>query len=130
LLGAVAIAVLGSVSLAQVRQIQMGSGMDANPAVGTGGSNQPVQGYVPINGNEIVSGNVAGLKYFHGPTATASPYQFGGSSANRSFVVGGAVVPQNSFGGSLGSSALGGFARQSAGGPINQGMNQVYYLPS
>src|SRR3954468_19427079 len=64
LAGAILVAVSGSVALAQVRQIQTGNPMDANPAVGTGGSNRPIQGYVPINGNEVISGNVAGLKYF------------------------------------------------------------------
>jgi hypothetical protein len=136
--GAVLLAVGASVALAQVRQIQMGAGMDANPMVGAGGSNQPIQGYVPINGNDVVTGNVSGLKYFHGPTAAQSPYQFGGSSGGtRSVVVGSTgstVIQQSQFGGNLGSSALAGFARQTAGGPItggqNSGLSQPYYLPS
>jgi hypothetical protein len=98
------------VGYAQVQQIQMGRGMDANPGIGTGGSNRPIQGYVPINGNEIISGNVSGLKYFHDRTSSFSPYQFQGS---------------------LGSARLTNFARQSAGSDVNPTpLNQVYYLPS
>jgi len=62
LLAAAAALVLGTTALAQVRQIQMGNPMDANPGVGTGGANTPVPaGYVPINGNDFVTGNVGGL---------------------------------------------------------------------
>jgi hypothetical protein len=129
LAGAVLLAITSGISVAQVRQVQMGNPLDANPQVGTGGANQPVAGYVPINGNEVMSGNVAGLKYFHGQSAISSPYQFG--TGSRSVMVNGAVVSQNQFGGNLGSSALAGFARQSAGsGYTSQSLNQIYYLPS
>ena len=107
LAGAVLVALSATVALAQVRQVQLGGGMDANPQVGTGGSNMPVPGYVPINGNDIMTGNVSGLAYFHGRAGSTSPYQFQGN---------------------LGSSNLSNFARQSAGGPY--GMPQTYYLPS
>jgi len=107
LAAAILFTLAASVSLDQVRQVQMGGGMDVNPQVGTGGSNRPVPGFVPINGNDIMTGNVSGLSYFHGRVGSSSPYQFQGS---------------------LGSSTLNNFARQSAGGPY--GMTQTYYLPS
>ena len=96
---------------AQVRQVNMGASMDANPGVGSGGSNQPVQGYVPVNGNDIMTGNVPGLQYFHGSTAITSPFQFQAT---------------------LGTSNLNSFERQSAGNGMAGGspLNQVYYLPS
>ena len=106
---AILVTLATSVALAQVRQVQLGNPMDANPGVGTGGSNQPVVGYVPINGNEIVTGNVAGLKYFHGTPSITSPFQFQGT---------------------LGSSNLAGFARQSAGDASGNAAGQIYYLPS
>jgi len=70
-----------------------------------------VPGYVPINGNEVVQGNVSGLKYFHGTNVgTSSEYQFQGN---------------------LGSSSLNSFARKTSGNDVNSStLNQVYYLPS
>jgi tetratricopeptide (TPR) repeat protein len=119
---ALTLAVLASASPAQVQQVQLGRPMDANPGVGSGGSNQPVQGYVPVNGNDIVSGNVSGLKYFHGANTVngglsgspiGSSYQFGFN------------------GGGLGTSTLGNFARQSAGSDIQSTpINSTYFLPS
>lgn len=107
---ALVVAVAASVSVGQVQRVDMGRAMDANPQVGAGGSNRPVQGYVPINGNEIISGNVSGLKYFHGTTGTNSPYEFRGS---------------------LGSSTLNNFARQSAGGSTGGSpLGESFYLPS
>ena len=103
---------LTSPALAQVQQVQQGRVLDANNQVGSGGSNQPVQGYTPINGNDIVSGNVAGLKYFHGNVQTPSPYQFGSTQGSASF---------NSF------------IRQSAGngpGAYSSGLGSVYYNSS
>ena len=113
-LGVVAAAVLlaGAPAWGQVRQIIQGNGMDANPQVGSGGSNNPVPGYVPINGNDIMSGNVEGLKYFHGNVPTQSAFTFGTN---------------------LPTSALGNFARLTAGTPLgtpNLGQTRPYYLPS
>ncbi len=125
---ALAMAVFAVGAFAQV-QVQQNNPLDANPQVGSGGSNQPVQGYVPINGNDIVTGNVSGLKYFHQPTSAvvAGP---GGSLI---------VVPTQSLGtfspyafqGTLGSSSFNNFARQSAGGSqANIGATRTFYLPS
>jgi hypothetical protein len=123
--GILAAAVLAALALpaaAQVRQIQMGNSMDANPSVGSGGSNRPINGYVPVNGNEIMTGNVSGLGYFHGAQRQVAPGVY------RSSI--GTFSPYE-FRGSLGSSSLSGFARQSAGGyQSSAGLNQVYYLPS
>jgi hypothetical protein len=97
---------------AQVQQIPQGRALDANPQVGSGGSNQPVPGYVPINGNAIIEGNVAGLARFHGTVGTSSPYTF----QER-----------------LPTSTLEGFTRTSAAG-IPTGPTgsppPIYYLPS
>ena len=125
---AIVVAISCAGALGQV-QVQQNNPLDANPQVGSGGSNQPVQGYVPVNGNDIVTGNVSGLKYFHQPTSTvvAGP---GGSLI---------VVPSSSLGtfspyafqGSLGSSSFNNFARQSAGGSqTNIGATRTFYLPS
>lgn len=110
--GVLALVAAGAGSAFGQLQVQQGNALDANPLVGSGGSNTPVQGYVPINGNDIVTGNVAGLKYFHAPVGTFSPYTFQGN---------------------LGTATLSNFARQSAGGiPTTPtgGLNSVYYLPS
>ncbi len=95
-----------------VRNVRMGGGMDANPGIGTGGSNQPVPGYVPINGNDIITGNVSGLQYFHGNVGYSST---------------------STFNGRLGSSNLNNFARQSASGSAGANgvpLGQFYILPS
>jgi hypothetical protein len=133
LTGSVLLAVATSVSLAQVRQLQMTSPMDANPQVGAGGANRPVPGFVPINGNDIMTGNVSGLAYFHGQSGTLNPYQFGGQGLTPVVVNinGTPTVIQRS---GLGSSTLSNFARQSAGAPLSggmyTGMTVPYYLPS
>jgi len=98
---------------AQVTQVNQGRALDSNPMVGGGGSNQPVQGYVPINGNDIMTGNVTGLSYFHGNIPYSSPY---------------------SFGVNLPSSTLGRF--QAISSPLvaptsnSQSIYRSYYLPS
>jgi hypothetical protein len=108
--GALAVAVIAAAAHAQVQRVDMGRGMDANPQVGTGGSNRPIQGYVPINGNEVITGNVSGLRYFHAPVGTVSP---------------------NEFRAPLGTSSLNSFSRTSAGGGAsNNALGQSYYLPS
>ena len=99
-------------ALGQMQVQSQGAALDANPQVGSGGSNTPVRGYVPLNGNDIITGNVNGLAYFHGPVGTSSPYVFQGT---------------------LGTSSLQNFSRQSAGAiptAPGQGLNSVYYLPS
>jgi hypothetical protein len=123
LIGVAILAVYANTALGQVRQVQMGGGMDANPQVGSGGANQPVQGYVPINGNDIMTGNVNGLKYFHGQVGRP-----GGGNGVGTF-------NQNEFNGQLGSSTLFNFARQSAGsnvtgGSVTGAQGQSFYLPS
>ena len=110
--GVMVMAVVSASGFAQV-QVQQNNPLDANPQVGSGGSNAPVPGYVPVNGNDIVTGNVSGLKYFHAPTATVRG-------------PGGVLIPSQSssvgtfspyqFQGSQGSAAFNSFARQSAGG--------------
>jgi hypothetical protein len=107
---ALTVAAMAAAASGQVQRIDMGRGMDANPQVGAGGSNRPIQGYVPLNGNEIISGNVAGLKAFHGQVNTVSP---------------------NVFRAPLGTSTLNDFTRTSAGGDAsNSAFGQSYYLPS
>ncbi len=107
---------------AQVRQIQMGNGMDANTNVGSGGSNRPVQGYVPINGNEVMTGNVSGLSYFHGAQQQIAPGVYRSSIGTFSSA---------SSNANLGSSDFSNFNRQSAGGYESAGgLNQIYYNPS
>jgi tetratricopeptide (TPR) repeat protein len=133
LTGSVLLAVATSVSLAQVRQLQLTSPMDANPQVGAGGTNRPVPGFVPVNGNDIMTGNVSGLAYFHGQSGTLNPYQFGGQGLTPAIINinGTPTVIQRS---GLGSGSLANFARQSAGAPLNggtyTGMTVPYYLPS
>ncbi len=125
--GVMIMAVVSASGFAQV-QVQQNNPLDANPQVGSGGSNVPVPGYVPVNGNDIVTGNVSGLKYFHAPTATVRG-------------PGGVLIPSQSssvgtfspyqFQGSQGSAAFNSFARQSAGGSqANIGRTQTFYLPS
>ncbi len=109
-----ALGLMGGVSGLTYGQIQVqqhGTALDANPQAGTGGSNTPVPGYVPINGNDIITGNVAGLKYFHGQTATGtfSPYVFRGQQ---------------------GSADFNNFARQSAPPSAGNYSAQSFYLPS
>jgi hypothetical protein len=131
--GSVLLAITSTVALAQVRQLQLSRPMDVNTQVGAGGSNQPVPpGFVPINGNDVMTGNVSGLAYFHGPSSTFNPYQFGGGQRSAVISINGTptVVQLNSGG----SSALSNFARQSAGAPLNggtyRGVTTPYYLPS
>ena len=72
ILCAAVIAATGSAGLAQysrsvggVQQVQpQGNALDASPQVGSGGSNTPVTGYVPMNANNYVQGNAAGLGGF------------------------------------------------------------------
>jgi hypothetical protein len=109
----------GAVAQGQVRQIIGGNAMDANPQVGGGGSNAPINGYIPVNnnyqqvnGNDIINGNVGGLKYFHGRIPYSAPFEFRGN---------------------LGSAALNNFNRQSySGAPLgqpNMGQTSAYYNP-
>jgi hypothetical protein len=109
---ALTVAVLNVGAFAQVQQIPQGRVLDANPQVGSGGSNQPIPGYVPINGNAIIEGNVGGLARFHGTVGTSSPYTFQQQ---------------------LPSASLQGFARTSSAGiPTGPAGSPppVYYLPS
>jgi hypothetical protein len=109
---ALSVAALNAAVFAQVQQIPQGRVLDANPQVGSGGSNTPVPGYTPINGNAIIEGNVAGLARFHATVGTSSPYTFQQQ---------------------LPSASLQNFARTSAAGiPTGPAGSPppVYYLPS
>lgn len=99
-------------SWGQVLQEREGRALDANTMVGSGGSNTPIRGYVPINGNQVMTGNVSGLGYFHGRVPYSSSTEFQGR---------------------LGSSDLRTFARQSGGlssGGTYTGGYSTYYMPS
>jgi hypothetical protein len=108
-----AVAGLANTAMAQVRQVHNSNPMDANMQVGSGGSNTPVPGFTPVNGNDIFTGNVGGLKYFHGNVPYSSPFEFRGN---------------------IGSSRLNNFERQSyTGVPLGgsyQGISTPYYTPS
>lgn len=97
---------------AQVQQVYSGNALDANNQIGSGGANRPVPGFTPVNGNDIVTGNVAGLKSFKGNLPYSSQYEFRGN---------------------LGSSSLNNFYRttapQAGAYGLQSGINQVYYSP-
>lgn len=105
-------------AFAQVHQVDLSNPLDANPGVGTGGANQGVQGYVPINGNDVMTGNVAGLKSFHGQV---------GRPGNQTGL---GTFSQYEFNAPQGSAALQDFGRLTAGGGVNGAVNQAYFLPS
>jgi hypothetical protein len=63
----------------QAQILQNGQLFDKNNQIGSYGSNTPVPGYVPINGNDIITGNVTGLGYFHGNIPYRNPYDFQGN---------------------------------------------------
>ncbi|HUO09938.1 MAG TPA: hypothetical protein VM008_16660 [Phycisphaerae bacterium] len=85
-----------------VQQVQpQGNALDASPQVGSGGSNNPITGYVPMNANNYVTGNVSGLGGFNQSqsvvnvngvnvpvnnwnTGTQSPYTFRGDVGQNS----------------------------------------------
>ncbi|MGN6368209.1 MAG: tetratricopeptide repeat protein [Phycisphaerae bacterium] len=138
ILCAAVIAAAGSVGFGQynrsaggVQQVQpQGNALDASPQVGSGGSNTPITGYVPMNANNYTQGNTAGLggrfnqqqsvvningvnvPVTNWNTGTQSPYQFRGD------------VGQNS--------SFNNWVRQSAGGLQTSPLSatDVYYLPS
>ena len=127
--GAMAVAVLATVGLAQIR-VQLTNPLDANPQAGSGGSNQPVAGYGPLNGNSVVTGNVTGLSYFHAPTTSVITGPGGIPIVVQNNNTGTFSSPVT-FQGQQGSSDFESFARQSAGGTQSQiGQTQSYYLPS
>jgi tetratricopeptide (TPR) repeat protein len=126
--GVLALAVMASAGGAQV-QVQLNNPLDANPQQGSGGSNQPVPGYGPINGNDIVTGNVSGLKYFHAPTTTVVTGPGGVPIVVQTNTVG--TFSPYQYQGQQGSASFNDFARQSAGGTQSAiGQTQSYYLPS
>jgi tetratricopeptide (TPR) repeat protein len=127
--GAMAVAVLATAGLAQIR-VQLTNPLDANPQAGSGGSNQPVAGYGPLNGNNTVTGNVSGLSYFHAPTTSVITGPGGIPIVVQNNNVGTFSSPVT-FQGQQGSSDFENFARQSAGGTQSSiGQTQSYYLPS
>lgn len=90
-LGAISVA-FSSLALGQTR-VRDGHALDANNMIGSGGLNTPVNarpwnpalGYSTLSGNQIVTGNVTGLGYFHGNIAYSDSHEFHGrSSANYS----------------------------------------------
>ena len=78
-----AILMAASVGRAQVQPILGGRVLDANPMVGSGGTNNPIAGYVPVNGNDIITGNVTGLGYFHARVPYGSPYDSRTNNPNQ-----------------------------------------------
>lgn len=116
LAGAVSLAALltAAVAQAQVQAVLGGRALDANPMVGSGGTNNPVAGYVPVNGNDIITGNVTGLAYFHGRVPYGSPYESRTTNPNQA--------------------SFDRWLRESAGSTVNSGpyLGQVqpFYLPS
>jgi tetratricopeptide (TPR) repeat protein len=126
--GLLALAVLAATGAAQV-QVQLNNPLDANPLQGSGGSNQPIPGYGPVNGNDIVTGNVSGLKYFHAPTTAVITGPGGVPIVVQTDTVG--TFSPYTFQGQQGSSDFNDFARQSAGGTQSSiGQTQSYFLPS
>jgi hypothetical protein len=109
-----AVALCVSAAVGQVRQIQGGNALDANPQVGGGGYNgaRPVSS--GINGNLIMSGNVTGGKAFRGFSPIGNP-----SSLQT-------IIP---------SASLSPFVRDSVGLPMIEGGQSVtaprpYFDPS
>src|SRR5947209_15944363 len=80
-----AVPVLSAAALGQVQAQQQGRARDANTRVGSNGVNDTVgQGTAGIvSSNNIVYGNVTGLKGFRGPIAERDPRAFTGPIGGR-----------------------------------------------
>ncbi len=105
---------LAGAAWAQVRPIQGGNALDANPMIGSGGNNGARPVTSAINGNLIMSGNVTGGKAFQGFNPISNP---------------------SAFQASVGSASLGNFVRDSVGLPgIQSGLSTTsprpYFDPS
>jgi hypothetical protein len=70
----------GATASAQYRvQNNDGRALDANPRLGSGGYNSGSDLPAPVSGNNIVTGNVTGLRYFHGRVDYTDPRAFRGN---------------------------------------------------
>ncbi|MFB3890406.1 MAG: tetratricopeptide repeat protein [Phycisphaerae bacterium] len=69
----VAVALGGAAATAQVRQINVGQALDANPQVGSGGYNTFTPAVGGVNSQLYVTGQVTGLAYFHGRVPYSAP---------------------------------------------------------
>ena len=111
---ATVLALCAAGATAQVRQIQGGNALDANPLVGSGGYNGVRPVATGINGNLIMSGNVTGGKAFQGFSPISNP-----SSLQT-------TIP---------SASLSNFVRDSAGLPgiqsgLSDSVSRPYFDPS
>lgn len=70
---AAAMALWAAGATAQVRQVQSGNALDANPQIGSGGYNSARPVSTGINGNLIMSGNVTGGRAFQGFSPIGNP---------------------------------------------------------
>jgi len=82
-----------TVSQAQ-QQAQYGNALDANPMVGTGGSNTPIQGYEPINPNLYGSAAINGSVLVPRTTYQVVPVTIPGGGTTYARIP---AVNQNSF---------------------------------
>ncbi len=98
-----AITLLLALHVAAQQQVGDGRGLDANLQIGSGGVNQPGARVGYLRGNDIITGNVPGLGYFHGSV----PYKAG-----------------NEFRGTLGSDTL--FRFQARSLPVPQALGTTY----
>ncbi|HEX8521978.1 MAG TPA: hypothetical protein VF669_06955 [Tepidisphaeraceae bacterium] len=77
---AVPVLIIGTTASAQYRvQQNEGRALDSNNRMGSGGYNSGRDLPPPVGGNDIVTGNVTGLRYFHGRVDYTDPGAFRGS---------------------------------------------------
>ncbi len=85
----VALAVAGLVLVAaesaeaQYRIENQNRALDANNRIGSGGFNSGRPAFYTVTPDQIVTGNVTGLSYFHGPTAARASGQFRDGNVGR-----------------------------------------------
>ncbi len=114
LMAACALLVPATAAMGQVRQIQTGRALDANPMVGTGGYNAARPVADGINNNLIITGNVTGGRSFQGFSPIQNPNAI--------------LTP-------IPSSSLSNFVRDSVGLPsIQSGVSgytpEIFFAPS
>ncbi|MCD6303402.1 MAG: hypothetical protein J7M21_00385, partial [Planctomycetes bacterium] len=102
-----AIVIAAATSTGQVRQVQDGQTLDANPRIGSFRYNTPLPQSQAVNSQLYVTGQVRGLGYFHGPVGYRASNELG------------TVLP---------SSALMGFRRASVG--LSDVLAGQTYLPA
>jgi tetratricopeptide (TPR) repeat protein len=73
------------VSFAQFRVGSDGQATDANPRIGSNGYNSNTAPAPYVTGNQIITGNVTGLNYFHGGVPYTDPSAFRGQTGSSSF---------------------------------------------